>query len=64
MKTVTDFIFLGSKIAVNHDYSQEIKTLGPWEKKSMTHLDSVLSRDITLPTKFHIVKIMVFSVVM
>ena len=64
METVTDFIFLGSKIAVNHDCSQEIKTLGPRKKKSKTHLDSVLSRDITLPTKFHIVKIMVFSVVM
>ena len=63
-ETVRDFIFLGSKISVNDDCSHEIKTHAPW-KKAMINLDSVLkSRDITMPTKFHIVKTMVFPVVM
>ena len=64
METVTDFIFLGSKIAAAGDCSHEIKTLAPW-KKAMTNLDSILkSRDIILPTKVHLVKAMVFPVVM
>ena len=64
METVTDFIFLGSKITADGDYSHEIKRLLLLGKKAMTHLDSVLkSRDITLLTKVHLVKAMVFSVV-
>ena len=64
METVTDFIFLGSKITVYGDYSHEIKTLAPGSK-AMIKLNSVLkSRDITLPTKVHTVKAMVFPVVM
>ena len=64
VETVTDFIFLGSKITVDSDYSHEIKKLAPW-KKICDDLDSVLkSRDITLPTKVYIVKAMVFPVVM
>ena len=65
METVTDFIFLGSKITVNSDCSHEIKTFVPW-KKTMTKLESILKKkkwDITLPTKVHIVKAMVFPVV-
>ena len=62
--SVTDFIFLGSKITVYSDYNHEIKTLAPG-RKAMIKLDSVLkSRDITLPTKVHTVKAMVFPVVM
>ena len=62
--TVTDFIFLGSKITADGDCSHEIKTLAPW-KKSYDNLDSVLkSRDITLLTKVLRVKAMVFPVVM
>ena len=65
METVTDFIFLGSKITADGDCSHEIKkTLALW-KKSYDNLDSVLkSRDITLPTKVHLVKAVVFLVVM
>ena len=64
METVTDFIFGGSKTTADGDCSQEIKTLAPW-KKAMTNLDSILkSRDITLATKVHLVKAMVFPVVM
>ena len=64
METVTDFIFLGSKITADGDSSHKIKTMAPW-KKVMTNLDRVLkSRDITLPTKIHIVKAMAFLVVM
>ena len=64
METVTDFIFLGSKITADGDGSHKIKTLAPW-KKVMTNLDRVLkSRDITLPTKICLVKARVFSVVM
>ena len=60
---MTDFIFLGCKITADGDCSHEIKTLTPW-KEVMTNLDSILkSRDITLPTKVHLVKAMVFPVV-
>ena len=65
MKTVSDFIFLGSKITVDGDYSHEIKRCLLLRRKAMTNLDSMLkSRDITLPTKVHLVKAMVFPVVM
>ena len=61
METVTGFIFLGSKITVDGDHSQEIKRYLLLGSKAMTNLDSVLkSRDITLLTKIHIVKNMVF----
>ena len=64
METMRDFIFGGSKITADDDCSHEIKTLAPW-KKSYDQLDSILkSRDITLPTKVHLVKAMVFPVVM
>ena len=65
METVTDIIFLGSKITTDGDCSHEIKRRLLLGKKAMTNLDSILkSRDITLPTKVHIVKAMVFPVVM
>ena len=65
METVTDFIFLGSKTTADGDCSHEIKRHLLLEKKIMTNLDSMLkSRDITLPTKVHLVKAMVFPVVM
>ena len=65
METVTDFIFLGSKITADSDCSQEIKICLSLWRKAMTHLDSMLkSRDITLLTKVHLVKAMVFPVVM
>ena len=61
METLTDFIFLGSKITADGDCSHEIKKYLFLGKKAMTNLDSILkSRDITLPTKVHIVKAMVF----
>ena len=61
METVTDFIFLGSKITADGDCSHEIKRHLPLERKAMTNLDSILkSRDITLPTKVYIVKAIVF----
>ena len=64
METVTDFIFLGSKITANGDCSHEIKSRS-LEKKAMTNLDSILrSRDITLLTKVRLVKDMLFPVVM
>ena len=64
METMADFIFLGSKITAEGDCSHEIKTLAPW-KKSDDKLDIVLkSRDITFLTKVHIVKAVVFPVVM
>ena len=64
METVTDFIFGGSKITADGDCSHEIKRHLLLGRKVMTNLDSILkSRDITLPTKFHLVKIMVFPVV-
>ena len=62
METVTDFIFLGSKITVDGDYSHQIKRHLLLGRKAMTNLVSRLkSRDITLPTKVHLVKAMVFS---
>ena len=65
METVTDFIFLGSKITAHDNCSHEIKRCLLLGRKAMTNLDSVLkSRDITLPTKVHIVKAMFFPVVM
>jgi len=64
MEIVTDFIFLGSKIAADGDCSHEIKRCLFLERKAMTNLDSKLkSRDITLPTKTRLVKAMVFPVV-
>ena len=64
MKAVTDFILGGSKITADGDLSHEIKRHLLFGRKIMTNLDRVLkSRDITLPTKVHIVKAMVFSVV-
>ena len=64
METVTDFIFLGSKITADGDYSHEIKRCLLLGRKAMTNLGSILrSRDITLPTKVHPVKVMVFPVV-
>ena len=63
-ETVADFIFLGSKITADGDCSQEIKRRLLFGRKVMTNLDSILkSRDITLPTKVHLVKAMVFPVV-
>ena len=63
METVTDFIFLGSKITMNSDCSHEIKRQLLLGRKAMTNLDSILkSRDITLPRKVHIVKAIVFPV--
>ena len=65
MEMVTDFIFLGSKITADGDCSHEIKRRFLLGRKVMTNLDSILkSRDITLPTKVHLVKAMVFPVVM
>jgi len=65
METVRDFNFGGSKITADGDCSHEIKTCLLLGRKTMTNLDSILkSRDITLPTKFHLVKFMVFPVVM
>ena len=65
MKTVTDFIFLGSRITADGDWSHEIKRRLLLGRKAMTNLDSILkSRDITLPTKACLVKAMVFPVVM
>ena len=65
METVTDFIFLGSKITVDGDCSHEIKRRLLLGRKAVTNLDSILkSRDITLPTKVHLVKAMIFPVVM
>ena len=64
VETVADFIFLGSKITADGDYNHEIKRHLPLGRKVMTNLDSILkSRDITLPTKFRLVKAMVFPVV-
>ena len=64
METVTDFIFLGSKITAGGDFSHEIKRCLLLGRKVMTNLDSILkSRDITVLTKVHLVKAMVFPVV-
>ena len=65
VETVSDFIFLGSKISADGDCSHEIKRLLPLGRKVMTNLDSILkSRDITLPTKVCLVKAMVFPLVL
>ena len=65
METVTDLISLGSKITADSDYSHKIKRCLLLERKAMTNLDSILkSRDIALPTKVHLVKAMVFPVIM
>ena len=65
METETDLIFLGSKITVDSDYGHEIKRHLLFGRKVMTNLDSILnSRDITFPTKFCVVKAMVFPVVL
>ena len=65
VETVSDFIFDGSKITADGDCSHEIKRRLLLARKVMTHLDSIFkSRDITLPTKIHLVKAMVFPVVM
>ena len=65
MQTVTDFIFLGSKITADGDCSHEMKRLLLLGRKAMTNLDSILkSRYINLPTKVHLVKAMVFPVIM
>ena len=65
VETVADFIFLGSKITVDSDYSHEIKIQLLFGRKVMTNRDSILkSRDITLLTKVHLVKAMIFPVVM
>ena len=65
VETVSDFIFLGSKITADGDCSHEIKRRLLFGRKVMTNLDSILkNRDITLPTKVHLVRAMVFPVVM
>ena len=65
VETVSDFIFLGSKITADGDFSHEIKRQLLLERQVMTNLDSIFkSRDITLPTKVRLVKAMVFPVVM
>ena len=65
METLTDFIFLGSKITADNECSHEIKRRLLLGRIAITNLDSILkSRDITLPTKVHLVKAMVFPVVM
>ena len=65
VETVSDFIFLGSKITADGDCSHEIKRRLLLGRKAMTNLDSILeSRDITFPTKFRLVKAMIFPVVM
>ena len=65
METVTDFIFLGSKITADGDCSHEIKRHSLLGRKAVTKIDGILkSRDITLPTKVHLVKAIVFPVVM
>ena len=64
-ETVADFIFLGSKIVADGDCSHEIKRCLLLGRKAMTNLDNILkNRDITLPTKVHLVKAMIFPVVM
>ena len=65
MGTVTDFIFWGSKITADDDCSNEVERCLPLGRKVMTNLDSILkSRGVTLPKKVHLVKAMVFPVVM
>ena len=65
VETVADFIFLGSRITADSDCSHEIKRRLPLGRKAMINLDSILkNKDITLPKKFHLVKAVVFPVVM
>ena len=65
LETVTDFIFMGFKITVESDYSHEMKRCLLLGRKAIINLDSILkSREITLPTKVHLVKVLVFPVVM
>ena len=65
METVTDFIFMGSKVTADHDCSHRIKRRSLLGRKAMANLDSILKiRDIILPTKVRLVKAMVFPVVM
>ena len=65
VETVADFIFLGSKITVNSDFSHEIKRYLLFGRKAMTNLDNILRRrDINFPTKIHILKAMILPVVM
>ena len=64
VETVSDFIFLGSKITADNDCSHEIKGRLLLGRKVVTNLDSISNRDITLPTKVHLVKAMVFPVAM
>ena len=64
VETMADFIFLGSKITADGDCSHEIKRCLLLGRKVMTNLDSILKRDLTLPTKVRLVKAMVFPVVM
>ena len=64
METVTDFIFLGSKVTAGGEWSHEIKMLAPWKKSYEQPRQHIKNRDITLPTKVYIVKGMVFPVVM
>ena len=64
VEAMIHFIFLGSKITVDDDCSHEIKRGLPLGRKAITNLDSILKRDITLPTKIHIVKAVVFPVVL
>ena len=65
VETVTDLIFLGFKITANGDHIDEMKRFLLLGRKAMTNLDSILkSRDITLPTKVHIVRAMVFPIIM
>ena len=64
METVTDFIFLGSKVTADGDCSHEIKRCLLFERKAMNNIDNILrSRDITLPTKVHLVKVIPFPIV-
>ena len=63
MEAMTDFIFLDSKITVDGDCSHEIERHLLLGRKVVTNLDSILNRDITLPTKIHIVKAMIFPIV-
>ena len=63
METMRDFIFLGSKIIADGDRSHEIQRRLLLGRKAMTNLDSIIKRDITLLTKVHLVKVMVFQVV-
>ena len=64
METVTDFIFLGFKTTADGDWSHDIKRCLLLGRKTMTNLNSVLKGDITLPTKIHVVKAMIFPVVL